>query len=137
MNKSDFIKKLAKKTGLDEKKCAEINNVIENNFIVGRKNKDKIISELISKINIDEKEANKIYSSAMEIIADDACQRDERTNHVVDIESDDESLQRFLQDFLTNNVNIEDRIWGWTFEVVKHGDLKLRRREYYAIFMRK
>lgn len=68
MNKSDFIKKLAKKTGLDEKKCAEINNVIENNFIVGRKNKDKIISELISKINIDEKEANKIYNSAMEII---------------------------------------------------------------------
>ena len=100
---------------------------------------DQLLSGLRSDFNLnetfqenEEMSRDSVIGSAMEIIADDACQRDERTNHVVDIESDDESLQRFLQDFLTNNVNIEDRIWGWTFEVVKHGDLKLRRREYYA-----
>jgi hypothetical protein len=72
-----------------------------------------------------------VVGSAMEIIADDACQVDEKTKLIVSIESDDEKLRVFLQDFLENNVNVEDRIWEWVFEVVKHGDFKLRRREYY------
>lgn len=73
-----------------------------------------------------------VIGSAMEITADDICQVDERTGKIVNIESDDEGLQKFLSDFLENNVNIEERIWTWTYEVVKHGDFKLRRREYYA-----
>ena len=73
-----------------------------------------------------------VIGSALEITADDICQVDERTGKIVNIESDDEGLQKFLSDFLENNVNIEERIWTWTYEVVKHGDFKLRRREYYA-----
>lgn len=80
----------------------------------------------------EEMSKDSVIGSVMEIITDDVCQRDERTNHVVDVESDDEGLQRFLEDFLLNNVKVEDRVWSWAFEVVKHGDFKLRRREYYA-----
>ena len=80
----------------------------------------------------EEMSRDSIIGAAMEIMADDSCQKDERTGTVVSVESEDEGLQRFLNDFLTNNVNIEDRIWTWAFEIVKHGDLKLRRREYYA-----
>lgn len=80
----------------------------------------------------EEMSRDSVIGSVMDIIADDVSIPDERTNHVVDVESDDEGLQRFLQDFLENNVNIEDRLWTWAYEVVKHGDFKLRRREYYA-----
>ena len=45
MNKNGFIKELSKQTGYDEEKCILINNVIENYFIFGRKNKDKIIKD--------------------------------------------------------------------------------------------
>lgn len=80
----------------------------------------------------EEMSKDSVIGAVMEIIADDSCQADERTGKVVIVESEDDGLQKFLDDFLTNNVNVEDRIWTWTYEVVKHGDLKLRRREYYA-----
>lgn len=80
----------------------------------------------------EEMSRDSVIGSAMEITADDICQADERTGKIVNVESDDEGLQKFLSDFLENNVNIEERIWTWTYEVVKHGDFKLRRREYYA-----
>lgn len=80
----------------------------------------------------EEMSRDSIIGAAMEIMADDACQKDERLGTIVSIEAEDEKLQKFLNDFLTNNVGIEDRIWTWAFEIVKHGDLKLRRREYYA-----
>ena len=71
-----------------------------------------------------------VVGSAIDIMADDACQVDEKRGTIVSVNSDDENLKRFLQDFLENNVNIEDRIWEWAFEVIKHGDFKLRRRVY-------
>lgn len=73
-----------------------------------------------------------IIGSVIDTIADDVCQADERTGHVVDIEADNEKLKKFLQDFLENNVKIEDRIWTWVNEIIKNGDFKLHRREYYA-----
>ena len=83
-------------------------------------------------IENEEMARDSVIGSVMEIIADDVCQVDERRGAIVTVESEDEELQRFLQDFLTNNINIEDRIWTWVYEIVKHGDFKLRRREYYA-----
>ncbi len=100
---------------------------------------DQILSELKCDYSSDEtyKEneemaKDSVVGSSMEIIADDVCQVDEKTKTIVSVESDDEKLKMFLQDFLEHNVNIEDRIWEWVFEVVKHGDFKLRRREYYV-----
>lgn len=68
MNKNDFIKELSNKTGLDEEKCKSINGILENTFIIGRKNKDTIISEIVSKLGIDQGKADEIYNQAMQII---------------------------------------------------------------------
>ena len=68
MNKNGFIKELSKQTGYDEQKCILINNVIENYFIFGKKNKDKIIKDLQVKANLNEDDAENVYDIAMKII---------------------------------------------------------------------
>lgn len=71
-----------------------------------------------------------LVGSAMELMADDASLRDPGTDMQVSIESDDSNVSEFLNSFLRENVKIEKRLWEWAYEVVKHGDIKLRRREY-------
>ena len=100
---------------------------------------EQILAELRANYSYDEiyreneeMARDSVVGSSMEIITDDACQVDEKSKTIVSVESEDEGLAKFLQDFLEHNVNIEDRIWEWTFEVVKHGDFKLRRREYFT-----
>ncbi len=68
MNKIGFIKELSKETGYDEQKCIFINNVIENYFIFGRKNKDKIIRDLQVKASLNEDDAENVYDISMKII---------------------------------------------------------------------
>lgn len=68
MNKIGFIKELSKETGYDEQKCILINNVIENYFIFGRKNKDKIIRDLQVKASLNEDDAENVYDISMKII---------------------------------------------------------------------
>lgn len=68
MNKRDMINMLKEKTNYNEEKCIIINDILEDNFIIGRKNKDKIISQLIEKINVTLDEAEEIYNAAMEIV---------------------------------------------------------------------
>ncbi|MBR1654431.1 MAG: hypothetical protein IJ690_05750 [Clostridia bacterium] len=69
MNKTEFIKELTEKTGYDEEKCIVINSIIEDTFFVGVNNKEKMKAKLIEKMGVSEEEADKIYNSAMEIIA--------------------------------------------------------------------
>ena len=69
MNKTDFIKELSNKTGYNEDMCLQINNIIEDTFLIGKKNKEKMINDLKNKLNINEEEANKIYETAMNIIS--------------------------------------------------------------------
>lgn len=71
-----------------------------------------------------------LVGSAMELMADDASLRDPATGTQVTVTSGDDDLAEFLNTFLQENIKIERRLWEWTYEVVKHGDLKLRRREY-------
>ena len=68
-----------------------------------------------------------LVGSAMEMITDDCSMPDPTHDKAVYVESSDKKLERFLNEFLDNNVDIETRIWEWTFEVAKHGDFKLRR----------
>lgn len=68
MNKNVFIKELSKETGYDEEKCILINNIIENYFIFGRKNKDKIIQDLQVKASLSEDDSENVYDIAMKII---------------------------------------------------------------------
>lgn len=45
-----------------------INNIVEDTFIIGKKNKEKIIEKFEKQINLDENEANKLYEIVMRII---------------------------------------------------------------------
>lgn len=69
MNKTDFIKELSNRTGYNEDRCLQINNIIEDTFLIGKKNKEKMINDFKNKLNIAEDEANKIYEIAMNIIS--------------------------------------------------------------------
>lgn len=69
MNKTGFIKELSKQTKLPENECIIIDECIEENFIIGKKNKEKTINLLIEKLNYDEERANEIYNIASSIIA--------------------------------------------------------------------
>lgn len=83
-------------------------------------------------IENEEMSRDSVIGSAIEIMADDACQRDETTGKFVTISSPDEDLKKFLEGFLENTIRIDERIWTWAYEIIKHGDLKLRRCEYNA-----
>lgn len=68
MNKTGFIKEISKQTGYDEERCVLINNVIENYFILGKKNKEKIIQDLKIKASLNEDEAQNVYDIIIKII---------------------------------------------------------------------
>lgn len=68
MNKTGFIKEISKQTGYDEERCVLINNVIENYFILGKKNKEKIIQDLKIKASLNEDEAENVYDIIIKII---------------------------------------------------------------------
>jgi len=71
MNKTGFIKELSKVTGYSIDECNVINDVLENNFFISKKSKDKIVNELISSLKINETEANAIYEISKKIINDE------------------------------------------------------------------
>lgn len=71
MNKTEFISKLSEELSYSEKKCAIINEILEDNFFISKKNKDKIVEELIQKLDVDYEEATKIYEIAVKIINDE------------------------------------------------------------------
>lgn len=68
MNKEKFIKTLQEKLNIDENTAIIINNTIENNNIFIKKNKDKIINEIMDALKIDLEKANNIYETTMNII---------------------------------------------------------------------
>ena len=68
LNKTNFIKELSIKLNIDEEKCTIINDILESNFFISKKSKDKIINELINRLNINEIDANKIYETAKSIV---------------------------------------------------------------------
>ena len=68
MNKEKFIKKLEEVTGLESEKCSIVNSILENHFIIGKNNKEKMILDICEKLNTTREEAEKIYESTMSII---------------------------------------------------------------------
>ena len=69
VNKTKFIKELEKESQLSTEECLIINDVLENNFIIGKKNKNKIITSLIEKLNINYEESENIYNISMKIVS--------------------------------------------------------------------
>ncbi len=68
MNKTEFINELSNQINYPLEKCVLINDVLENNFFISKKNKDKIIMDLIQKLEVDKEEADCIYNTAAKII---------------------------------------------------------------------
>ncbi len=71
LNKLDFINVLSNKLHYSKDRCIVINEILENNFFISKKNKDKIIEELIQQLGINYKEAIDIYDIAIKIIKDE------------------------------------------------------------------
>lgn len=68
MNKKEVIKKLGEVTNLSEEKCIIINDILEEHFIIGKNNKEKIISYISEKLETTREESENIYELAMSII---------------------------------------------------------------------
>lgn len=62
-----------------------------------------------------------IISAALDMYADDATQRDENSNRIFGIESNDEGLKKDLYAFL-NKMHIEDRAWDTAYNLAKYGN---------------
>lgn len=67
MNKTEFIKLLSYKTKLDLEDAEIVNKILEDNFFISRKNKNKIVNEIVLKLNINIDDATNIYESAKNI----------------------------------------------------------------------
>lgn len=71
MNKNEFIDKLSTQLSYSKDKCIVINEILENNFFISKKNKDKIIEEFIEILNVNKEEAIKIYDIAVKIVKEE------------------------------------------------------------------
>ncbi len=71
MNKKDFITELSKQTNLNEEEAIFVNDILEKNFFISKKNKDKIISELVIKLDISLAKAKEIYNICKIIVRDE------------------------------------------------------------------
>jgi len=71
MNKSEFIKKLSNKLSYTIDQCTIINDILESNFFISKKSKDKIINDLIQELSITEREAENIYDTSISIVKDE------------------------------------------------------------------
>jgi len=69
MNKAKFIDTLIEKLNVDKNTAIMINNIFENYFIIDKKNKDKIVNDLMKDLKIDLEKAENIYEKVMEIIS--------------------------------------------------------------------
>ena len=70
MNKQFFEKELMNKVGISSKDAKLVNDVLEENSIIGKKSKENIINELVNLLEVDEDRANEIYNAAMDVIKD-------------------------------------------------------------------
>lgn len=60
--------KLMEKTGRSEEECLIIDDILNNHFVIGKNNKIKICNDFMTKLNIDEQEADELYNQCAEII---------------------------------------------------------------------
>lgn len=68
MNKTEFIAELQKRTNRTSEQCFAVNSVLESNFIFRKKNRPKIVAQLMTELSVDEVEANDVFDIAMDII---------------------------------------------------------------------
>ena len=69
MNKSEFIRTLMKILNINESECSKINDILESEFVIGKKNKYIIINKLVNELDYSNEKADNIYNTAMNIIS--------------------------------------------------------------------
>ena len=60
--------KLKELTNRSDEEIAIIDEILNNHFVVGKNNKEKIIADLKEKLKISDDEANNLYNQCSEII---------------------------------------------------------------------
>ena len=75
MNKEKFIQQLLKRTNYTKNECEKINSILEQNFLMGKKNKEKILMSLIETLKINEEEADNIYNTSADILLEEIKER--------------------------------------------------------------
>lgn len=76
-----------------------------------------------------------IIASALDIVADEACLRNENGD-VITINTSDENIQRVLNNLFYDILNIEFNLWSWVRNMCKYGDffLKLEIAEKFGVY---
>ena len=69
MNKTGFIKELQERTRLSENDTIVVASILDDYFVFGKKNKDKIVNAIKEKLNLPCDKADEIYNIAMSIIS--------------------------------------------------------------------
>lgn len=60
--------KLMEVTGRSEEECAKIDEVLNNHFIIGHHQKEKIVNDFCTVLGIEVAEADELYNQCMEVI---------------------------------------------------------------------
>ena len=68
MNKTDVINKLKEELNYSEERCLAIDNIYEENFIFGKTNKEKVIEKFVTRLNMDNSEAEHVYEVMSSIV---------------------------------------------------------------------
>ena len=71
MNKKEFLNELSKQTDLNKNKAILVNDILEKHFFISKKNKDKIINELVIKLDISLDKATEIYNVSKKIVSNE------------------------------------------------------------------
>lgn len=69
MNETDFIQEIMKQANLSQDQGDMVNEIFQNNFIAGNKNKDTIVKSIGEKLGVDEAQADQIYTIAAGLLA--------------------------------------------------------------------
>lgn len=68
MNKTEFIKALVQKTGYDEAKCAQINSILEDTFIIGKEHRAELVQKFQEQMQLTADEAESLYEDVMGLV---------------------------------------------------------------------
>lgn len=68
MNKREFLEELKKQLNVSDEDVLNINSIFEEHMIIGKKNKEKIISDL-EIIGYEKDKAENIYNTVMNILS--------------------------------------------------------------------
>ena len=69
MNEADFIQAIMQQANLTEDQGDIVNQIFQENFIAGNKNKETIVNLLAEKLGIDKAQADQIYTIAAGLLA--------------------------------------------------------------------